>query len=64
MIYNFIEPKNLVIMNYSPKKVKFITPSGSEMEMKLPTTDLTLTINRYYNKEYFVDKVKVNIYLN
>ncbi|WP_299627208.1 hypothetical protein [uncultured Tenacibaculum sp.] len=51
-------------MNYSPKKVKFITPSGSEMEMKLPTTDLTLTINRYYNKEYFVDKVKVNVYLN
>lgn len=51
-------------MNYPVKKLKFITPNGSEIEMEMPIANLTLTVNRYSNKEYFVDKIKVNVYLN
>lgn len=51
-------------MSYPPKKLIFITPSGNELEMNMPTADLTLTINRYSNKEFFVDKIQVNVHLN
>ncbi|WP_157730226.1 hypothetical protein [Tenacibaculum jejuense] len=51
-------------MNYPLKKLKFVTPNGNEIEMNMPTADLTLTINRYSNKEFFVDKIQVNVHLN
>jgi hypothetical protein len=51
-------------MKNNPKKLTFITTNGNEFEMNLPVADYTLTVNRYSNKGFFVDKTNVSVFLN
>ncbi len=51
-------------MKNKPKKLTFITAYGNEFEVSLPIADYTLTVNRYSNEGFFVDKTQVSIFLN
>ncbi|CAL2061350.1 hypothetical protein [Tenacibaculum sp. 190524A05c] len=51
-------------MKNTPKKLTFVTEHGSEFEVSLPIANIALTVNRYSNQGFFVDKTEVSVFLN
>lgn len=46
------------------KKLIFITEGGSEFQISLAIANYTVTVNRYSNEGFFVDKAEINVFLN
>ncbi|MCH2033523.1 MAG: hypothetical protein MK202_08405 [Tenacibaculum sp.] len=51
-------------MKNNHKKLTFVTENGNEFKVSLAIADYTLTVNRYSNQGFFVDKTDISIFLN